>query len=115
MKTVNVERNWLLEKVTVNKENHRAAFEEAFKGYKTAAIKTLETNLELFKKGKRTRLIWNESPPEDHTKDYDRVIEMLNASVDNKIELNAEEFANFVQNDWRWMQNWTVSNSKYMS
>ncbi len=115
MKSVNVNVGWLLAKVTENKENHRAAFEKAYEGYKNAAIKTLEENLELFRRGKRTRIVWNETPPEDHTKDYTRVIEMLNASVDTEVELDASEFANFVQDDWHWMQNWTTSNSKYMS
>lgn len=115
MKTVNVDVDWLLTKVTENRKNHRAEFENAFVGYKTAAIKALETNLELFKQGKRTRLSWNEVPPEDHTKDYDRVIEMLAASVDKTVKLESGEFANFVQDDWHWMQSWTVSNSKYMT
>ena len=115
MKSVNVKTEWLLEKVKENRENHRAAFEEAFEGYRQAAIKALETNLELFKQGKRTQLRWNESAPEDHTKDYDRTIEMLEASVDSEVELASDEFANFVQDDWHWMQNWTVANTKYMT
>lgn len=114
MKTVKVEKDWLVQIVGTNRDGHRAQFERAFEGYRAECIRVLTENLAAFKAGKRTHLVWQEFPPEDHTKEYDRVLAMLDASVDETIELTSEEFAQYVQDDWSWRERWTASNTKYL-
>ena len=104
----------MLQAVTENRENHHGQYEKAFEGYRRDCIECLEGNLAALKGGSRERIYITETAPEDHTKDYDRVIAMLSASVDEEIELNASEFDNYVQDDWNWKENWMSSNTKYM-
>ncbi len=49
----------------------------------------------------------------DMTKEYDRVIKMLEMSVDTQIELSSSEFQNYVMDDWAWSDNAKLSNSTY--
>jgi hypothetical protein len=42
--------------------------------------------------------------PSNHIKDYDRVITMLEVSVDETIILNASEFDQYVRDVWAWTQ-----------
>jgi hypothetical protein len=39
-------------------------------------------------------------------------IRMLELSVDNVITLNRGDFANLVQDEWQWTQQWARSNSR---
>ena len=114
MQSVTVKKGWLLGVVTENREKHHEQYEKAFAGYRRDCIKCLEDNLAALKDGSRERVFITETAPEDHTKDYDRVIAMLSASVDTEIDLDASEFDNYVQDDWNWKQNWVTSNTKYL-
>ena len=115
MKKVTVKQTELLEILRENRETHKTDYEDAYKGYLETCTETLEDILEDFKSGKLEIVQWTEFPPQSQVKDYDRVIRMLELSVDSEIELAADEFANFVQDDWHWKDSWTISNSAYMS
>ena len=41
-----------------------------------------------------------EKHTEDHEKDYNQMINMLQMSVDEELELDLEDFAKFVMDDW---------------
>jgi hypothetical protein len=114
MDSVKVKKDILRAKVQTNRDKHYAEYNEAFAGYKRACIHALETNLEAFRAGTRQRILINEQPPEDHTKDYNRVLTMLEMSVDDEITLDATHFAQYVLDDWGWKLNWATSNSKYL-
>lgn len=114
MKTVKVNKDWLKEIVARNRAGHRVQFERAFEGYRAECIRVLGENLDAFRRGERSRLVWSEYPPEDHTKEYDRVLAMLEASVDITIELTNQEFAQYAQDNWEWHERWVMSNAKYL-
>lgn len=114
MDTVTVKKDDLIAKVQANRDKHRGEYESAFEGYRKACIRALETNLESFNAGLCQRVLINEQPPEDHTKDYDRVLMMLQMSVNDEVTVNAVAFSQYVLDDWGWKQNWIASNSKYM-
>ena len=115
MKKVTVKQNVLLEILRENRDTHKADYEDAYAGYLETCKDSLEDLLEDFKSGKLEIVQWTEFPPQSQVKDYDRVIRMLELSVDSEIELAADEFANFVQDDWHWKENWTFTNSNYIS
>jgi hypothetical protein len=50
----------------------------------------------------------------DQTKDYDRVIRMLEMTVDEIITIGAVEFQQYVMDDWTWKEQFTASNSAYL-
>lgn len=115
MRTVNVNKAELLASVTANRDGHRTQFEEALDGWYKAVIKRLEQTLDNAKANKIQDVRIILPRPSDHTSDYDRVIEMLKMSVDDVVQLTETEFAQFVQDDWGWKDQWLVSNSSYSS
>lgn len=83
MDKVKVTRTELLEIIKQNREKHAKIVKEAKEAYRLAAIDAFEKELEVAKAGKPFRNYLDElTPPSDHTKDYDRVIKMLEMSKD---------------------------------
>ena len=107
-----MEKKDLLDKIKANKDKHRQIFLEAIEGFKKKAIEILEQKIEMLKNGKKTELYVRMPEPEDHTKDYNRVIEMISQNLLEEIELTEEEFARYVLDDWRWKDEFlSVSNT----
>jgi hypothetical protein len=113
MKTVNVQKAALIEVVTKNRAAHRDLFEKAVEGYKREAVRQLERMLADVKVGKRIQVAIQLQMPQDQTKDYDRVLTMLDMSVDDVIPLDSTAFANYVMDDWSWSQQTTALNTMY--
>ncbi len=114
MRNVRVSKNELLAKVKANREAHRGIFLKALEGYRTEAIAQLEKMLEEAKSRKRIRGSIELEEPMDMTREYDRVISMLEMSEDDTIELTNSEFAQYVLDDWSWKHQFGVTNSKYL-
>jgi hypothetical protein len=51
--------------------------------------------------------------PQDHTIDYDRVIKMLEMSVDSLIELDEGAFDQYVMDNWSWKGDALATNEMY--
>ena len=114
MEKVTVKKLELLNIVRENRAQHRAKFEAAVEGYRKACITVFEENLKKFLAGKAERVFINEQMPEDHTDDYDVVLEMLEMSVDDEITITTKAFNNYVRDKWDWSDRWVTSNSKYL-
>ena len=115
MDSVKVSKLELERIVQINRDKHGAEYAEAFSGYRMACISALEANLEAFRAGKAERIFINEHPPEDHTKDYERVLRMLAMSTEAEVTLSAESFEHYVLDDWQWRRVWSATNAKYLS
>lgn len=115
MKTVRLEKTRLIVIIKRNRDSHSALFEKAWSGYRDECVRLLTENLDAMKANKMHVVRFFEQPPENHSKDYDRVINMLEMSVDETIELTNQEFQNYVQDDWDWKDRWATANSKYTS
>ncbi len=98
-----------------NRDNHRQEFEKALDGWKILAIQTLEERLTDARKGVHKAVFINLPMPEDHTRDYDRRIRMYEMDVEDTVEMDEHEFAQYVEDDWGWKQGWTTSNATYMA
>ncbi len=114
MRKVTVKQEELLEILRENRKTHKADYEDAYKGYLDSCKEKLQELIEGFESGDIETVQWTEFPPQSQVKDYDRVIRMLELSVDDEIELSADEFANYVQDDWHWKDNWAVANAAYI-
>lgn len=114
MDSVKVRKDVLHSNVRANRDKHHAAFKTAFEGYRLAVIEALESALEEFRAGRAERFTLNELPPKDHTKDYDRLLAMLDMSVDEEITLSATAFAQYIEDDWAWKADWIAINAKYL-
>lgn len=105
-RTVNVNRQELLQKLKENKEEHIAEFNEAMIAYRA---KLAEEYRELKKKINyasdlelsKMRIVFSQAPA-SHEADYDEVIDMLSVSVDETIRLDKDSFKAFYKNEWNW-------------
>lgn len=113
MDTTKVKRDVLLGIVTTNRDAHRDLFLKAQEGFRVQVVKRLDEMLADARAGRRYDLSVNMAPPVDQTKDYGRVIRQLELSVDEVIELDETQFANYVMDDWNWSQNVRHLNSTY--
>lgn len=113
MKTVKVNRLQLLEKVKANRTTHRTTFEEALDGYREQAIKELEASLAEAKAGKRIRRGLELVEPMDMTREYDRVITMLEMSVEEELEVTQQEVMQYVMDDWNWKHQFEAVSAAY--
>ena len=115
MKEVTVNKKELLDRVQLNRKDHRDLFLEAQKGYRKAVIKELDEMLKDARDGSPIRVQVQLVEPQDHTDDYDRIIDMLEMSTDEKIVLNSREFENYVRDSWDWTAFAAMTNSSYTS
>lgn len=113
MKTVTVKRDEFVERVTANKEKHRGNFELAQAGYREFLISELDRRLDEAKRGLKIDHYIRLVEPEDHTDDYETVLEMATMSVDDTIELSQQEFAWYVLDKWQWKQAWVDNANTY--
>lgn len=110
-KTVKVSKQKLLNRLKENRDKHKREFEKAFAGYQQAFLEQakvlMEVAQQVVEEGKRVELVGSIDlqVPEDHTKDYDAAISMVDWNeVDEgeKIELSFEQFMFFVEDKWNW-------------
>lgn len=112
LRSVRISKEFLLEKLKENRETHKAQFEAALNGWHVEVIKSLESTIERVKKDKRHNPNFYLPMPENHTTEYDQVIEMVEASLDKEFELTTSEFAQYVRDDWGWKADFiNVANS----
>jgi hypothetical protein len=113
MEKLKFDKMFLLQRLNENRKRHETIFEEAIEGYRTNAVVHLEERLEDFEAGKDVNLYFTLDKPSNHLKDYDRVIMMIEHSVETEIELTESEYAHYVMDDWSWQRSFMTSNSFY--
>ena len=112
-RTVNVKRADLLEKLRANKETFIEEYKEALSDFNAKVIRELQQNLKKAKKGQLKEVRINLVPPTDHTDDYQEVIDMMEVSVDEVINLDSESFKAYYKNEWNWTSHFKTLNSSY--
>lgn len=115
MHSVKVKTAELLAKLEANRAEHKGLFEQAQAKYRDRVIEELDAMLAAAKKGDSLRTQVRLVAPEDHTADYDRVIAMLEMSVDAEVTLDAASFQQYVLNQWAWFARAMALNTTYSS
>lgn len=113
MQKVKVHVSDLLDELIKNRDKHRQTFLDAADAYRHEAIKVLDQALEEAKKGKRIMRAIGLIEPVDMTREYNQAIGMLQMTIDEHIEITAEQYKNFVMDDWSWSAQVTASNTAY--
>jgi len=113
MNTVKVKREELLAKVRANREAHRELFLKAQEGYRKLVIEELDRMLADARHGRPIQRSATLTEPSNHIKDYDRVITMLEMSVDDTITLEARDFDRYVMDSWDWSRFALHTNTAY--
>jgi hypothetical protein len=118
-------RTEIMERVKENRDKHAEEFAVALKGYYLEVQEQLEKIAEEAQKAsvkagkekdpKSLTYSVNARKPEDHTGDYDRILDMLRLAKNENIELDEQEFAQYVRDEWAWKQRFTETSSTYLS
>ena len=123
MRDVKVKKIELLATVSANRKTHVADFEEAVLGYKKQAKAEIEKAMERMKRQideleagevlAVARFHCTLAVPQNHEKDYDQVIKMLEMSIDDELTIRADEFAMYVMDDWSWKEDFKNVTATY--
>src|ERR1700676_1709473 len=100
MQNVKVHKEQALAILKKNRDAHHKIFLESVDGYKKQAILLLEQHIARIKKGRREQVSVHLPSPEEHTKDYDRAIKMLEMHVDDVLEFDNMTFQQYIMDDW---------------
>ena len=115
MKSIKAKVSELLDILKNNRTLHYSIFIAAQKVYRSEVIRRLDKALQDAKDGKEFPGSIHIPAPEDHTRDYDRVIRMLELSTEDVIELEEREVEVYVMDRWSWSHNWAASNFQYLT
>ena len=110
---ITVKKDELLVKIRGNRDAHRGVFLEAQKGYREKVIDELDVMLKDAREGRGIRRTVELVEPQDHTRDYDRVIKMLEMMVGDEVVITDRQFAHFVLDEWEWQQAFEHSTRSY--
>ena len=113
--TVVMNREKLIAKLAENKAKHREAFDLALEGYREKNIQLLEEHLDRLRKGSKEAVFVHLPLPEDHTADYDALIDALSVQSFDQVALPMEDWRCYYRDEWVWKRNWTTSNSDYVA
>jgi hypothetical protein len=114
MNEVKIKKNELLDVVRKNRENHNTLFLRAQEGFRTRVVEELDRRLADARQGVKVNIAINLPEPQDHTEDYDRVIRMLEMSVDDEVVLQSHEFDQYVMDNWQWAKMVRTLNASYV-
>lgn len=115
MRTITVKKGDLLRTVLYNRDKHAQTFQDAMEVYREQMIAELDRMIQEAKKGSKIRRAFALPEPEEHTADYDRVIQMLQMEVKDEVELDEIQFAQYVQDEWGWQRSFLANTSSYTS
>lgn len=116
MDTIKVHKEELLNIIESNREKHVEDFKKSIKAYRVKAADLFTKELEKMVNGEEFATNIRLDKPESHIKDYDLIIGMLKMSVDDIVELEWNQFNQYVNDEWNWkpyFKTSVYSNSAY--
>jgi hypothetical protein len=110
---IEVQKSALVEQLTANRAKHRAVFEKAIEGYRKEATKQLDALVTELKAGRAPKIRVILPLPVDHTRDYDRVLKMLDLHIHDTYRLDEADVARYIEDDWDWKREFIRTSSAY--
>jgi hypothetical protein len=110
---ITVSKDELLARLQENRSKHRETFDAALEGYSAHAQQILHDHLQALREGRTPEIRITISRPEDHTRDYDRIIGMMQMHQGDKFDLDEDMYAQYVDDDWNWRRQWLQLSSTY--
>lgn len=115
-RSVNVSRVELIVKLKENLNIHAAEYKQALLDFHERLVADLEVAALKVKSSDPASLEdfrINFTFPQNHEEDYRDVIEMLQMSVDDTINLDSEAFKAYIKNEWSWQRNFKATTEMY--
>jgi len=114
MNTIKMKRSELLETLQINQDNHMADYEEAVEVWQNKAAKALAKAAKKAEKGKITLNPLKDLPkPVNYGEEYNDAIARVKADVREELELDENQFRQWVQNKWAWQRQFAASTEIY--
>lgn len=116
MKAIEVNKADLEQALRVNRDEHVTIYQKALEAYKVKVRAWLEDNLAYIEAGEfdKVRRTCPYPTPEEHTEDFQRVIDMLGWDIHTTYELNERDFQCYVQNEWDWNRSFMANTAAYL-
>ena len=109
MNEVTMKKEELRRILEENRGEHRQLFEEAHDAFREKLIQSLESRLDAARNGGAVELQLGLIEPVDHSDEYERALGMLSYEIADEVTLQQHEFAQLVEDDWGWKQNFSAS------
>jgi hypothetical protein len=118
-------REDLTKKIKTNRDQHVLDYAKAIEGWRKEFAKVMLKHAKACEElaaeavtdtpADQVEFTYPELPvkPENHAKDYDRIIARLEMSQDNAIYLKHSDFDKYVLDEWRWKAAFTEALSNY--
>lgn len=110
---ITVDKYKLLRVLRGNREKHRTVFLAALEGYRTRMTEILEDTVKQLAAGKTPEIHLVYARPEDHTREYDRIIGMVEMDQGDDFVLDESTYAQYVNDDWTWRRQWAATTVSY--
>lgn len=113
LEDIKVDKAKLIKTLKRNRKAHRKIFLQGQEVYRQKMIEELDRALDEAKNGGTIRRSFSLPVPEDHTEDFDTVIQMMEWSEGKKVYLSTREFQTYVENKWGWQASWEANTVAY--
>jgi len=108
-----VKKQDLIEKIKENKKTHIEAYAKAVKAYKVEALKQLVELTTAAENGDLTIRL-KLTTPVDNTKNYDKIIDLFEWDVLEEVELEQQEFNEYILDETESARHALMSNQAYL-
>lgn len=112
-RTIKVNKAKLIAKIEENKARHIEAYAKAVVAYKAEALKQLAEQTKIAEEGGLMIKV-SLTTPVDNRKNYDKIIDMFNWEVEEEVELEQQEFNEYVQDETEFARHAFASNQMYL-
>ncbi len=96
-----------------NMQKHEEEYEKAKQAYCAEMILEMQNKIAAYEKGEIVSLGVDLPTPKEYLENYNRVISMLSHDVHNEVELDEQQYANYVLDDWAWKLDFMHTNAFY--
>jgi hypothetical protein len=112
-RTINVQKSKLITQIKKNKANHIKEFEKAVVAYKEEALRQL-ANLKVEVENGSVDAKLNLITPVNNADNYDKILEMFTWEKKAVVQLEQDEFQEYVQDTTDFAVTARMSNSAYL-
>lgn len=113
--TVDVKRTDLIIAIKAGLIEHQTQYATLRAEYEAAVVKFMSDAARRAKKGNFNNLVLNISAPVDHSGKYIDIIEMLEVSVNDTIQLDKDSYKAYYKNQWSWSAGLEAMGASYKS
>ena len=115
MKTVSVNKGDLQATIKVNLEKHTKEFLLAKKNYSSKVANDLADESVRISSGGKPKTSYLFPLPVTYAGSYQEALEMLKWETSDIVQLTADEFKQFIKNEWYWAESFSATTSFYNS